>query len=79
MRVEAAELTGERLRRGRADVADAEPDQQLRQRRVRDWSIASTSSCAERSPMRSSGTSRSTVSVVDVGGVVEEAGLHELA
>ena len=43
-----------------------------------DASIASTSSCAERSPMRSSGTSRSTVSDVDVGGVVEQAGVHEL-
>ena len=47
--------------------------------RVFDTSIASTSSCADRSPMRSSGTSLLDRERVDVGRVLEQAGVDELA
>ena len=61
-RVEAAELRASGLRRGGPDVGDAEADEQPPSGCCFDSSIASTSSCADRSPMRSSGTSCSTVS-----------------
>ena len=44
-----------------------------------DASIASTSSCADRSPIRSSGTSALDGERVDVGRVLEQPGLDELA
>ena len=70
----------ERLRGGRADVVDAEPDEHAPQRPLlRAPRSPSTSSCAERSPIRSSGTSRSTRERVDVGRVLEQPGVDELA
>ena len=78
--VEVAERARERLRGGRPDVVDAEARRaRATAARCFDPSIASTRFCADFAAMRSSGSELVDGQRVDVAGVLEQAGVDELA